>query len=223
MKPLFIVGGGPSLDDFNFSELRDQRVWAVNSAVVDCPFAELVYWGDLRVYQKSREAFNNFKGKKLLGMFEYKYAQAKKGKTLFDEHPSGTEFYILTGYGGFEEREGFGRSGNLSGYTALHRAIQMGITPIALLGYDMRSTRDHSNYHNRNPRIIRDEMYQSKLMHYWSGLVQPAETRGISIYNLCPDSRLDYWPKMSFTQFKREVLANEESSDIHSEPSAVSL
>ena len=45
-RTVYIVGGGPSLKDFDWSLLNDKRVIAINRAYEKLPRAQVVFWMD---------------------------------------------------------------------------------------------------------------------------------------------------------------------------------
>ncbi len=191
MTRLFLIGGGASLRGFDFTGLRNERVWAINTAFLDCPWAELVYWTDPWVYERNQAAFDAFPGRKVLGL-----DRTRKPRLEFER--SDIERLYFSGLEGFDERPGHCRHGNNSGYALLHKAIQANEPRIYLLGYDMRADEKRSNYHNRNQRVIRDEVFARQMCRYFPGLVEPARARGVEIMNLSPQTRLTLWPVGSF-------------------------
>jgi hypothetical protein len=106
----------------------------------------------------------------------------------------------MTGIDGFDALPGNVRGGNNSGYALLHYAIQTREPVIALLGFDMQADGQGSNYHDRNPRVITDFSYQSKMLPYFSALVNPAISRLCTIYNCNPTSKIECFSKVGFSE-----------------------
>ena len=49
-ETVYIVAGGPSLQDFNFSRLEGKKVIATNKAFMFVPDCDVLYWTDSRFY-----------------------------------------------------------------------------------------------------------------------------------------------------------------------------
>lgn len=64
-KTLFIVGGGPSLMNFDWSLLDGKNVLVVNRAIEKVPNALALVWNDVKFHKDNQERINNFKGIKI--------------------------------------------------------------------------------------------------------------------------------------------------------------
>src|SRR5262249_22760879 len=54
-KPVAIVGGGPSLMNFDFNEVRGEHVLAVKGSIFDIPWADAGFGLDMPRYNEWRE------------------------------------------------------------------------------------------------------------------------------------------------------------------------
>lgn len=130
--PCFLVGGGPSLRNFDFERLRNQgRVIAINRAYEFMPWADMLFFMDFTFWQYEHqdpvrlEKWNSFKGPKVfLNLMGRKFEDCYSVKAL---SRSGISISHTAGL----------YHGNNSGFGALQLALSLGCRPIYLLGFDM--------------------------------------------------------------------------------------
>lgn len=134
----FIVGGGSSLEGFDFDRLRGRgRVIAINKAFAHVPFADIMYAMDRpllddliggKLGEGYRQAFEGFRGAKVwLDISGYSYPD-----DVFVIKCAGAEGWSSSLEDGLTH-------GQHSGYSALNLAILLGADPIYLLGYDCKA------------------------------------------------------------------------------------
>jgi hypothetical protein len=182
-ETVFIVGGGPSLKGFDFEQLRDKNTIIINKAVQTCPWADVLYWTDSRVYDWYRDDINNFKG--------HKYTVKPYNV------PSDVKALKNTGVSGLEEEPNGVRHGNNSGYAAINLAYHLGVSRIVLLGYDMGNLGAQSHYHEGYPvKMTQDRTYETKMLHLFDKIATPLKEKGIQIINANPKSRINCFPKL---------------------------
>lgn len=130
----FIIGGGGSLKDFDFSRLKDEITIGINYVF---KFFEPTYliWCDEAVYNQNKEEIDRLKS--------IKYAptwwignnwQNVKGFSIADSF-QGKDGLIKGLYGG--------KNGWMSGVLAISLASALGYSPIYLLGFDGDKTHFH--------------------------------------------------------------------------------
>jgi hypothetical protein len=134
-EPAFIIGGGPSLERFDFERLRGRgRVIAINRAYEFISWADLLFFMDFQFWQfeqsperlpiwqafQAPKAFLNIMGREVPDCYNIR-AVDRSGVSL--SHKKGLYH------------------GNNSGYGALQLALALGCRPIYLLGYDMLDVR----------------------------------------------------------------------------------
>ena len=192
----FIVGGGASLKDFDFSQLRNELVIGVNRAFerVDCAinFAmdhELYEWimsgklGDV-----AREKFENFKGLPVwLDTVGYDYPQ---GVYIVHQVPRAKMSYSL--------KDGI-RSGSNSGFGALGIALCLGANPIYLLGFDMAGKDGKQTWwHNGYPEMQSSRVYPV-FKNDFVGIAKEIKEKNIKVINLNSKSNMKCF---EFKEFK---------------------
>jgi hypothetical protein len=188
-EPCYILGGGPSLKDFDLSETFGRRVIAVNRAYEICPWADLIVSCDDCFYaeHKDEPRFRRHKGLKVM--------------MLVDPNPHLEEDVRVVP--GIIERcigsiqDGLGHGWN-SGYGALMLAAALGCAPIYLIGFDMQGdlVNDtqvwwHDGYGKRNNKSSCYPRYAEEFK--WAAASGLLSQR---LYSLCPTGGLrDTFPR----------------------------
>ena len=189
----FIIGGGFSLKDFDFSQLQGEKVIAINKSFVDAPFADIQFSVDKRFYdwitkpmenekkmKEARDMWPYFKGHKVWLKVPGQIYQ--KGIEYVEKNPHHEGISMSL-------EEGIYASSN-SGYAAINLAIALGANPIYLLGYDMKQgKRGESHYHGGYPAKQTDKQLEMFAKSF-PKLAKDAEKAGVKIINLNRDSAL---------------------------------
>ncbi len=184
-KSLFIVGGGPSLIDFDWALLKDKNVLVINRAFQKVPNALGLFWNDVNFHKIFEKEIDNFKGIK---MTTTRYGMS---------HPCDCDIiwvkgrsYLADLNGPIEESPYVIRQGGNTGYSALNVAYHLGAKTIYLLGYDMKLDNNKMNWHDGYPdQIPTSARTESFLMVFW-GANETYEEKGIKIYNVNSNSNL---------------------------------
>ncbi len=183
----FIIGGGESLKEFDFSKLRNELVVGVNRAyeVIDCPInfamdCTLYDWiTQGKLGQEAKEKFEDFKGYFVwLDSVGYDY-------------PAG--IFIINKTGGHNLstslKEGIA-GGTNSGFGALNLAVCLGANPIYLLGFDMKGKDGKQGWwHNGYPEKQGERVYGA-FANDFKRAAPGLHKEGIEVINLNPDSDL---------------------------------
>lgn len=211
-KPCVVIGGGPSLQDFDWELLRGWRTIGVNR-VYEKFDPTIIFSMDTRFLRWiMEEKYGDEARKKFVASKAYKVWLCTYNCKL------PLEIYIVKvwenysrGFRAFPEtmRNGIGH-GNNSGYGALNLAVCLGADPIYLLGFDMQYlktdpkdvTQYRTHWHEGHPQPHKPDTV-IRFREYFR--LPAAKTRelGIEIINLHPGSALDCFPKM-----RREEVLN---------------
>ena len=181
----FVVAGGPSLKDFDWSLLNDKNCIAVNRSFEKMPYAKYIYFTDLRFWQWYDEE-----------LLEHPGIKATGAKGLGCE----VERYVLTGLRGLDTRPGKLKHGNNSGYAAINLAYHLGAKRIILVGYDMQySESGDSHWHDgykagNNPTML------DKMLPWFETLVKPLSEVGIEVINTSMHSRITCFKKQELKE-----------------------
>lgn len=182
----FIIGGGESLKDFEFSQLEGEPVIAVNRAYEKVN-AQIMFAIDAKLYTWITEGKLGEEAKK-------RFEEFGGHKVWLDSHRYSLRGVMkLTGIDGtglsFSMKNGLKHGGN-SGYGALNLAVCLGANPIYLLGFDMKGKAGkQTHWHSGYPKAQPDTVYK-KFKTYFESAAPILKRRGIRVVNLNPDSAL---------------------------------
>ena len=187
-ETIYIIGGGPSLKNFDFRQLRGARTIAINKAILFHPGADVLYWTDIRFYTWYKNEIDNYKGLKFTINAGSQYTNdikvLKKGKAYGLETDNQTLAH-----------------GNNSGYAAINLAYHLGAKRIILLGFDMASDGKDGHFHDGYPtRAAGDKMYQDKFLPGFKQLHSELKDSEVTVLNASPYSNLTVFPKITIEQ-----------------------
>jgi hypothetical protein len=143
-KRVTIIGGGPSLEGFDFKRLRGDVI-VTNNAVYDYPSAGMLVAIDATWIRENNEKISFFRGIRIT-----------------DKTPSFEGWYQVyyTPDYVFRNLDWHCMKANLSGYTALALAFYLGATKVVLLGFDGGFSGERSNYHDRGLDGVNSSAYE---------------------------------------------------------------
>lgn len=189
MKELFIVAGGPSLREFDFSRLEGRTHLAINRSYEVCPQASILWWSDKRFFDWHHE-----------GLKKHKAPIKASGLRKRDHHtyPDWVKVWKFTGIDGFDQENL--RSGNNSTYAAIHLAVHLGYRRIVLLGVDMCFSGGKSHWHEGHGVEHKESTLKEKMLPYFDTLAPHLEEMGVEVINANPDSELKVWPRVKIDE-----------------------
>lgn len=203
MKEIFIVGGGPSLKDYDFKQLRGKETIAVNKAVFDLEKPTYFITMDYTFIQRYGRWMLQQSRKNLTNIFvaNLEKLHLKDDGTMVDLRINlvyNLSFFHITIKSYYAQRMGLKfedfRHGECSGYCALQFAIIMGYSPIYLLGIDL-TCRGVTHYHGGYGEDWKK--FNHKLKRYYEyfkfGLKDIKKKQpDIEIYSCSKTSRLNH-------------------------------
>lgn len=187
-ETVYIIGGGPSLKDFNWNRLNDKKTIAINKALLSYPNADALYWTDGRFYNWHKKDIDSFKG--------LKYTIAPRRELTEDIHllKRGVKY-------GLETSPNALAHGMNSGYAAINLALHLGSKKIVLLGYDMGNSGTVSHFHDGYPiNATADTIYNKHFLPGFDILKEHIKGKGIQIFNACPTSKLNVFKKITIEE-----------------------
>lgn len=185
--PAYVIGGGPSLRNFDFEQLRGRPCYAANKGAFFAPWAELVSidrdfcWN----FAKEIQAFGDRAHLAPPDPMKDKIPGAVYYRRDRHENPFTCGPDVLPGLN--------------SGFAALARAIQKGHKKIALLGIDMIPNQGH--FHSGyawNPNQI-DGIIRAWIDQF-NSLAADCRAHGVTVINFSPASGVTGFPKMPLDQ-----------------------
>lgn len=198
--PAFIVGGGPSLEGFDFSRLRGLRTIAVNIAFYNFE-PTVIFSMDTRCHRWITGGAYEQRLPGLRSKFE-RTAAYKVWLLTYKATLPGDVFIVpvfqdyTSGLSAFRPKsdEGIGH-GNNSGYGALNFAVCLGADPIYLLGIDCRHSPDgKTHYHGGHP-IPQPVHHVNGFAKYFEAAAARIAAIGTRVINLSPTSALTCFEK----------------------------
>jgi uncharacterized Rossmann fold enzyme len=183
-KECYIVGGGPSLIGFDWSNLDNKFVIAINRAYEVLPEAQIVYFTDDDYYQRHRSEMLVHKGKKFRG---------RLARKPVIKDPEVLELQLQAQPWGWSDQFGELYHGSNSTYACIQVAAQLGFKKIYLLGIDMKhqgnfnkqkkNNQGVTHWHNGHRRTDPAHAYKMMIGHYQK-LAPEAKKRGIEVINV---------------------------------------
>lgn len=155
-------------------------VVAVGNAFLFAPWADVLYHGDAPWWGYHAQEALKFEGLKLTVDKMVKYRSVRILKE--------------TGVEGYDPTPGCVRTGNNSGYQAIHVAIQAGAKRILMLGFDMRP----GHFFGRHPMPLRNTDPSS--FEVFKKRFPALRGRGAEIINCTPGSALQCFPMMPLAE-----------------------
>jgi len=188
-RTAFILGGGPSINNVDFSLLKDQRCIAVNNAGFLWPGIDVLYFGDFKWGARYKEQVKRtFGGLVITSCHRKLYDASGWAKKINRLRPSG-----------IEDTPGYISWNGNSGLSAINLAYHFGAKRIVLVGFDMRPVNGEKNFHREyvgwenTPKDI----HQKYLKHI-PAIAADAQKLGLEILNATPGSAI--------TQFKQTTI-----------------
>lgn len=183
-----IVGGGPSLCNFDWSILDNHFVIALNRAYEVLPKAQIIYFTDRDFHERHWEKMEKHGGMLIRGAINPDNEQ---------QHPR-LAYYKLANKNGFFTEPGKLAHGSNSGYAALNlAAAHLHFKKIALLGLDMQWNGDKSHWHSGHKRIDADSTIRKWAKHF-DDMKEPLDELGCEVFNVNPNSGITAFPQVPF-------------------------
>jgi len=125
-QTVFVVGGGPSLLNFDFDRLKGQRIVAINLAFTKLPFAQFCFFAD-----------NRFWGWHEAALRQFQHHVVSTARNVKVDHP---HYHMIKR--NHDQNEWFSLVENIvvgkdSGVQAINLAYHLGAQRTILLGFDM--------------------------------------------------------------------------------------
>lgn len=189
-KSCYIIGGGPSLRDYDFSWLANKNTICVNASFLHVPNPSVIYWSDSYFYDRFANRLINYSC----------YKVTNKPKKLYDN----VYVYRNTGIIGLETDPTGLKSGNNSGYAAINLAFHLGAKTIYLLGYDMDNMGHYRHFHKEYiySNHVDHNLYKDRMIPHFSSLVEPLKERGVEVINANMNSKLECFTKIPLHRLK---------------------
>lgn len=195
--PVYIIGGGKSLDNFDWSLLKGRQVLAINKAMYTCKEAQIGFFGDNKFYEWHRDFggydFWRFRGQHILTSTDVDVPENSKVRHIgLIDVAFSTEKSAIAAPGG---------KITSSGCQAINLAYLAGATKVILLGYDCYP----GEYHNDKSYAHQIKVQPSAYARYideFAALAKHIKAKKIKveIVNANPDSALKCFQKCEIAE-----------------------
>jgi len=186
---VFVIGGGPSLNDMDLTPILDKPVIGVNDAFKLGNWVDVCWFGDCRWYAWNKDLLNNFTGI---------IASCTNCRC---DHPRVLQVKRLEGSGIIVNQPAV-RWNKSSGASAINLAAHLGAKQIVLVGFDMKQRDGQNNWHQNHKHTPRPTIYQSLFLQPFDKIATDAQRLGIEVLNATPDTDLQVFRKIDL----KEVL-----------------
>ena len=189
-QDVYIIGGGPSLEGFNWKKLEDKNTIGCNSAFrLGSRVCNICFFSDPPWFEKFHDELLKYDGRIVTHHPTFK----KLNDPMLHVVERGKDQLLYT------DRVGYG--GN-SGCGAINLAFIMGAKRVFLLGFDCKFGKDNqTNWHKFQIEETKPEVYP-RFIKAFKQLSEalPVVFPGRTIINLNPDSGITFFP---FNTFKK--------------------
>lgn len=180
-EQVFVVAGGPSVNEQNLDLLRGRRVIVINSSVHTVPWADVLVFGDTRWWgvKENKEAIENFGGLVVT-------TSNVRGANIYNARKTSPP-------GLARDRDALMmRRTTLT--AAINLAAHFGASQIVLLGADGKKAPDGRTHHHKPHKWPnRPGCWQEQRKDLCS-IVEPLKKLGVEVLNASPGSAWDMWP-----------------------------
>jgi len=195
-REVFIIGGGKSLDGYDFNRLKDKDTIAVNVSALDVPNPTYCITADSSIFRKVQEGY--FKDVNTTWVLvtnpEHCSMKFRDGKFV---HKNGFVYNLFcmnmvirnAGVEGIGFTFSDFRTGYNSGFCALQLAVLLGYDVIHLLGFDLTGSHYHKHYSPNQQIAVKtfEKFYQNFVLAL--GIIKTQTN--IKVISHSPVSRLN--------------------------------
>ncbi len=200
-QDVFIIGGGHSLEPFDFNLLKSELTVGCNTAYqYGSEICKICFFGDKKWWTKHKERLEQFKGAVFTSC-----PQLQKDTTpwlwIMGRRQRGFHQDVL----------GWGKN---TGLGAVNLALLLGAKKIFLLGFDMHLSKDGKpNWHNQLLDKPNKNVYPGFIKGF-QRTVKDLEIKfpGKEIINITDDSDLNVFPKIGIKKFWSERVKQKVSA-----------
>lgn len=185
-ETVYIIGGGPSINDLDLGPLKEKRTIGVNVAFKHYPWVDVVYFGDCSLYTALKDDLLLYRGLKLSSCGRVPAKGWPGVKRVSRGRPSGIE----------TSRRDRIAWNSCSGSSAINIAYWLGAKRIVLLGFDMRRVEKKKNFHGDYPHEDPNLSPFKRYLRHFPKIATDAKRLGIEILNCSDVSLIEQFPKV---------------------------
>lgn len=202
---VFILAGGPSVENLNLSLLQGRRVIAINSAWRTYPTADVLFFADDRWWRELGKIALGGNGEGFAGEL-LTTSKSRPPRATFRKRSNPKE--------GLSSKPDTLAMERTSVSAAINEAVHRGARLIVLLGVDGKFSQD-GRTHNHGEKYRWPFVKGSFDEHQVEFAAIATSLKEVKVINANTDSKISVWPKMNFEEVLRMV-----DRDVVREPSA---
>lgn len=192
-REVFILGGGPSVNDIDLPKLKGKHVVCINNSFKDIPNPVAIYWCDESWVANNYDAVDKHTCK--LRFTARHSADAYIAKDI--KTSAGATVLKRTGDRGFDDNVNNVR-GNNSGAHVLNFLTNLRPRRIVLLGFDMKIINSKSHYHGGYGLPMSNYIYDELFIPSLETMAPYIEKCNVEVINCSKDSALSCFKKVDF-------------------------
>jgi hypothetical protein len=182
-RPVAVIGGGPSLQDFDFEQIRGAHVLAVKHAIFDIPWADAGFGAGMARLAEWRDKLAALRTRVYWAVSpEDQPVRPPKNVTLLQQ---------LDGQN-LSSNPGEVYAGGACSFAALQICLHKRAREIVLFGYDYGG-----GYGWTDKRRARNAEHWAALAEHFAAYVPYLNARGIHVTNACPTSAIRCFQKVA--------------------------
>ncbi len=197
-QDVFIIGGGKSLERFDWDLLSKENAIGCNDAFIHGPvICKICIFGDTKWFEAHELELLHYKGVVFTNAPKM-YKTKLKWVWVMQRESSGLHTDAL----------GWNFS---TGASAINLAILLGAKRIFLLGFDMHLSAGRNNWHQNRVDKPDPEVF-AKFITGFGHVVKDLKEKfpEVEVINVTDDSSLDLFPKVGVTEFWKERSRNKD-------------
>jgi len=189
-KNAYIIGGGPSLEKFNWNLLRGVNTIGCNNAFeLGDAICGICVFGDKKWFKAFKDELSNYKGLVITPAPRLRNDETPWLHTMLRK-PAGLGTHEHLGWNGH------------TGSLAINLALLLGAQNIFLLGFDMKmGPGKKPNWHEHRHQVAHESVYE-RFLSGFAALTEDLGTMfpGRQVFNVTDDSDLDAFPKIPLSE-----------------------
>ena len=201
-QTVFIIGGGPSVNETPLHLIHDRNVIGVNSAFRFGDWIDVCLFCDACWFNLEYEELRSHYRGQVIGLYPF------QDKEELNQH-DGVNVKLLCRAKqprGLANSQSNLRYNSSCGGAAIDLAVHLGVRSIVLIGYDMRAVNGRYNFHDCYPwRPIKESGPYTLHKKAYPTLNIALKKEGIKIINATPNSTIGCLPIMTLEEAIEEV------------------
>lgn len=180
----FIIAGGPSVTQEMIDKLRGRKVLAINSSWESAPWADYLFFGDMRWYLQNKKIETEFPGKILSVDQIPQPSRALRLRRVTTPGLCASPDSVMI---------------NRTSLTAaINILVHLGVKKIPMIGADGKTSSDGRTHHHQPHKWPQRSNCWDQQRSDLEGIVASVKAAGVEAFNCNPDSAFRMFPFIDF-------------------------